>query len=142
MRSLKQECAQFDQFGAISRSFVRAASGRLTVAAVATVLCVGDGRVGSGEAYRFASGYTRGARQLVPQAADAVRWSPDIWPEGGTLVWHALDHLKWAPAFTDTEAVLPLLQKALDAWAAIPTADVRWRMDGVIPGESAVASCA
>ena len=65
------------------------------------------------------------------------RWDPAIWPPGATMSVVLVDSPDWYGdedwAFQDIAEVRRVLQEALDVWAAIPTADIRWRIGEIIP---------
>lgn len=81
-------------------------------------------------AYQFAPA---GRRDTVAvPAGEALRWSPDAWGSGETLVWHiAGDDPDWAAWFGSAEGAEPSVARALDYWSEIPTADISWRLAGV-----------
>ena len=81
--------------------------------------------VGSVEAYRF-FGSSR-----VPVAEDALRWSPEVWGQGETLLFEVAPDPGWEVCWDSAEAVLPYVERALNAWSGIPTADISWRVVGV-----------
>ena len=89
------------------------------------------GVVGSVEAYRF-YGYRFGSGH-VPVAEDAVRWSPEVWGPGETLVFEIAPDPGWEVAWGSAEAALPYVERALNAWTGIPTADISW---SVVVGET------
>lgn len=60
-----------------------------------------------------------------------LRWSPDDWGPGETLVWEIARDPAFDPFFDSPEGAIPYAQRALDAWSAIPTADVLWELSGV-----------
>ena len=64
------------------------------------------------------------------RAADASGWRSDIWGPGEALVWEAIDD----PAFGGDQNALDLISDALQAWADVPTADIRWRVIDVVEG--------
>ena len=106
------------------------ARSRSLIAAVALFASVLP--LGSGEAYRFPPVWANGAWRAVHRAADAQRWDTRVWGPGETLPWHVVDHPGWAPAFADVREALPLIERGLDAWGEIPSADIRWHVDGVV----------
>ena len=62
-------------------------------------------------------------------------WHRGIWPPGGTLSVTLVDSPAWyeGPAgFDDIAEVRQIAQAALDVWASIPTADIRWEVGEVI----------
>ena len=69
-------------------------------------------------------------------------WHRGIWPPGGTLSVTLVDSPAWyeGPAgFDDIAEVRQIAQAALDVWASIPTADIRWEVGEVIsPAEWSV----
>ena len=101
--------------------------------AVATVVL---GVVGSVEAYRF-YGYSGSqwflGYGLVPVAEDALRWSPEVWGPGETLVFEIAPDPGWELAWGSVEAALPYVERALNEWSSIPTADISW---SVVVGET------
>lgn len=84
--------------------------------------------VGSVEAYRLS--FRSSSR--IPVAENAPRWSPEVWGPGETLVWEIAPDPGWELYFGSAEAVLPYVERALNAWSGIPTADISW---SVILGE-------
>ena len=105
-------------------------------AIAAAVLCglVGLGtRTGWG--YRFYPSSDGDSR--APTSDAALRWSSAVWGPGDTLVWHVVDDPLWQPHFSGAEEALPLVRESLDTWARIASAEVRWRVDGVLSREPA-----
>ena len=83
------------------------------------------------EAYRL---YDNGARDLIVGSDQAVRWSPEAWRPGSTLVWHIEDGPEWAllsGLLDPAEDLAPSVELALALWADIPTADISWRLRGI-----------
>lgn len=105
---------------------------RSAIAAAALCAFVGLGTE-TGWGYRFYRSFD--ADSLTPPSDSARRWRSTVWGPGDTLVWHVLDGPLWQPHLSGPEDALPLVEKALDTWARIPSADVRWRVDGILPGE-------
>ena len=96
------------------------------------LLCAGAVLMGFGSAhaYRFyASGRIEGRR--VADAQDARRWSSEVWDAGDTLVFEVAPDPDFEVFFDSPEGVLPYVERALGAWSEIPTANIRWRVDGV-----------
>ena len=87
----------------------------------------------SGWGYRFYRSFDEDS--LTPPSDSARGWASTAWGPGDTLVWHVLDDPLWQPHFSESEEVLPRIEEALDTWARIPSADVRWRVDGIASGE-------
>ena len=92
---------------------------------------------GRAETYSF-SGYG-GNAQLTP-------WKVEIWGPGRTMYvplvragWEEwIERARADPSidwFADMEDIRRALQWALDAWANIPTADIRWELAGFISEE-------
>ncbi len=79
------------------------------------------------DAYRLTS-YHRSV--VVPSAAGAVGWSRAVWPPGGTLDFHVADSPLWELGLPDADAAVRVVERALDLWSSIPTADIRWRVVG------------
>ena len=81
-------------------------------------------------AYQF---YPAGREDsLAVPAGEALRWSPDVWGAGETLVWHiAGNDPDWAVWFGSAEGAAPSVSRALGYWSEIRTADISWRLDGV-----------
>lgn len=91
-------------------------------------------------AYRF---YARSVNDsMVPEADDAVRWARSAWGPGASLPWVISDAAEWADPWVDFTGeahdspfesaadVAPYVRRALEAWSAVPTADIRWRLSG------------
>ena len=55
-------------------------------------------------------------------------WDPEFWPPGGTLPVTLVDSELWLRQYEDVGEVRRILQAALDSWASIPTADIRWEI--------------
>ena len=53
----------------------------------------------------------------------------------GRLVWHVLDGPGWNPHFADATEALPRVVAAAQTWSGIATADIRWRVDGIVDGQ-------
>ena len=83
--------------------------------------------VGSVEAYRLSFR----SSSPIPVAENAPRWSPEVWGPGETLVWEIAPDPEWAVYWGSAEAVVPYVERALNAWSGIPTADVSWTVVGV-----------
>lgn len=74
-------------------------------------------------------------RQVLPaRAADAVRWDPAVWGPGSSLTFVVSDSPGWSARFETPDEALPFVERALAAWSDIPTADIRWRVEGVEAG--------
>ena len=60
---------------------------------------------------------------------NAKRWDPAVWPPGATLPITLVDSELWrAQFYEDIGEVRRVLQAALDLWASIPSADIRWEI--------------
>ena len=59
-------------------------------------------------------------------------WHPEVWPLGGTLSVALVDDPEWHEHGFSLEEVRSRLQQALDLWAAVPSADIRWEMGPTI----------
>lgn len=105
---------------------------RSAIAAAAFCGVVGLGAE-TGWGYRFYRSFDADSR--TPTGGSARRWSPAVWGPGDTLVWHVLDDPLWQPDFSESEDVLPVVEGSLDTWARIASADVRWRVAGILSGE-------
>ena len=68
---------------------------------------------------------------LIPTRADALEWSRAIWRPGGALVWWLADDPDWSATFGDPGDAMEVVEQGLEAWTAISTADIRWRLEGV-----------
>ena len=111
----------------------RAGSGRRRLG-LAAVLLVAFG-LGSNrdraDAYVL---YDNGARDYVVGSDEAIRWSPEAWGPGSTLIWRIEDGPDYAllQGLVDSaEDFAPLFEEALARWADIPTADISWRLRGM-----------
>ena len=83
------------------------------------------------EAYRL---YDNGALDFIVGSDRALRWSPEAWGPGSTLVWEIEDGPDWAllSGLVDSAQDLePFVEEALALWAAVPTADISWRLRGI-----------
>ena len=68
---------------------------------------------------------------IAPVADEASRWDSDAWGPGETLRWEVSRDEDWAVLFESEDGVLPWIDRALDSWSEIPTADISWTLDGV-----------
>ena len=82
------------------------------------------------EAYLF---YDNGALDYIVPASGAIRWAADAWGPGRTLVWEIEDGPDW-PLLLDhsAEDFGVYVEEALSVWSGIPTADISWRLSGVV----------
>ena len=82
------------------------------------------------EAYLF---YDNGALDYIIPASEAIRWGADAWGSGRTLVWEVEDGPDW-PLLLDhsAEDFGAYVEEALSSWSGIPTADISWRLSGVV----------
>ena len=102
---------------------------RKRIAAVAACLSALILAISSADAYRFFADGRRDRSQEVSEYA--VRWSVDVWGPGETLVFDVAPDPSFDVYFDSPEGVVPYLERALGAWAGIPTADISWRVGGV-----------
>lgn len=58
-----------------------------------------------------------------------------MWRPGATLAWYVVEDPEWQPTFRGASDVRPYIEEALSEWSAIPTADLRMRVDGVVQDE-------
>ena len=105
---------------------------RGAIVALATLL-VGWVAAGPVGAYRFWSEFF--PEPIAPYADQATKWHPDAWRAGGTLHWEVSRDPDWDVHFDSAPDVLPFVERALESWSEIPTADIAWTLDGV--GEAA-----
>ena len=97
-------------FGAVVAGFVVAAAG----------------------AYRFYPDDQDTLDPLTPLAADAARWDPAVWGPGETLEWFIVgDDPGWEAIGVSPEEARRPIERALARWAAVPGADIRWRLGGM-----------
>ena len=80
---------------------------------------------------------------MIPRAADALRWSADVWGPLRSLEWVVSDSPGWTepwedadgemqdPPFEAREEALPYIVRALAAWSSVPTAAIHWRAAGL-----------
>lgn len=80
------------------------------------------------DAYRFFG--VAGAGR-IPASAEARRWSGASWGAGDTLVWRVSENPHWSHWFGSAENARSTIQKALEAWSDIPTADISWEVGEV-----------
>ncbi len=104
------------------------------VALVFALITVLLGGPQPGAAYYF---YSAGKVDwnAAPTAQDAMRWKRAVWEPGGTLTWHVVEDPDWRPVFANASEALPYVKEALDEWSAIPTADLRMQLAGVVQGD-------
>lgn len=92
-----------------------------------------------------ASGYRLFGRtdddSLIPGAAEALRWSPEVWGPADSLVWTVSKTPAWtAPyldrngeeqeaAFSSIEHILPFVEQGLDAWSSVESARIEWTFE-------------
>ena len=95
---------------------------------VAISLLSAPGPVWRAEAYRFFAIESAG---WIPTSAEARRWLPSKWGPGDTLNWRVSDTALWSHWFGSAEGAVPTIKRALEAWSAIPTADVSWKVGTV-----------
>ena len=67
----------------------------------------------------------------VVRAEHSRRWSRESWGPGETLIYEVASDPDWTILFGSPEGVLPYVQRAMAAWSDLPTADIRWRVQGV-----------
>ena len=67
---------------------------------------------------------------VVADAASATRWSRSTWPPGGTLDVHVARSPLWELGLPDARAAVAAVERALEIWSQIPTADIGWRARG------------
>lgn len=83
----------------------------------------------STRAYRF---YVDGRPDSrVAGAEYATRWAADVWGPGEELGWQVAPQSDFDVMFDSPEGALPYVERALAAWSDLPTADIRWQLDGV-----------
>ena len=77
--------------------------------------------------------YDNGALDYIVPASEAIRWAADAWGSGRTLVWEVEDGPDW-PLLLDhsAEDFGVYVEEALSVWSGIPTADISWRLSGVV----------
>ena len=63
---------------------------------------------------------------------DERAWDPELWGPGKTMSVVLLDSPEWE---LDIMEMKRILQLALDVWANIPTADIRWQIDRIVTAE-------
>ena len=83
------------------------------------------------EAYRL---YDNGALDFIVGSDRAIRWSPEAWGPGSTLAWEIEDGPDWAllaGLVASAQDLEPFVEEALALWAAVPTADISWRLRGI-----------
>ena len=74
-------------------------------------------------------------RHLVASGRDGLpRWDPARWPLGATLPVFVPDDPDWLGTFSNMEEVRGMVTRALDAWSAVATADIRWSLQETDPG--------
>ena len=81
------------------------------------------------EAYLLLDG---GALDYIVPASEAIRWSADVWGPGQTLVWEIEDGPDWELLPGGAQGFVPVVEEALAVWSTIETADISWRLAGVV----------
>ena len=127
-------------------SFVPASSGNRgparRPAAVAIALALAGVLTPDGDAFGYRFYWRTADDPAVPLASGGLRWDPAIWGPGSALRWVIADSPGWTeawewrdemqdPPFATRDEVVPFVQRALDAWAALPSADVEWSIAGL-----------
>ena len=116
----------------------RSAVSRRGLVVVLTVafVSVAHGRVGAYKFFTegsFAEGYGREDREgrLIVASEDALRWSPDVWGPGDTLLWEIAPDPDFELVFGGPQGVVPFVEQALAAWSDLPSAAISWRVSGI-----------
>ena len=63
-------------------------------------------------------------------------WSPEAWGPGETLSFTLVDSPLWYPQYRDIHDVKRLVEEAMDVWASVATADIRWEIGNVTSAAS------
>lgn len=88
--------------------------------------------------YRF---YGAAEGVVVPGSTGAMRWNAAEWADSGTLRWFLALDSGWTepwededgprdPPFESALDARPYLDRALEAWSDLASADIRWRAGG------------
>lgn len=112
---------------------------RIPAALTAAMLVVGgfDPAPPHAEAYLFL-GHNFGYG--VPMSNEGLFWADDVWGPGNTLEWWIEDGPHWPETGVASAAeAIPFVQRELDVWAALSTADIRWNVAGVTRGNGQAA---
>lgn len=94
-------------------------------------------------AYRF-YGDGRMPERRIGTADYAQRWSSDVWGVGDSLSWEVDAHARFEMMFGSPHGIMPFVERALAAWADIPSAEITWRVtpgtmaEGVFDGRNTV----
>lgn len=103
-------------------------------AVAALVFALSLSGVPSSSAYHFyPTARDRWDGKLARTTEDALRWKPSVWRAGADLVWRLVEDPDWRPTFAGAAEARPYIEEALAEWSAIPTADLRLRLDGIVP---------
>ena len=113
---------------------------------IPAVILLGLALIGTFGAARRARGYaffsefgagSRGFQHDLPldPAVWEGTWNPEAWGPGETLSFTLVDSPLWYPAYRDIQDVKSLFEEAMDVWASVATADIRWEI-GRIATES------
>ena len=95
--------------------------------------------VGPAGAYRFWSeNWGDDGFPIAPVADQASVWDSDTWGPGDTLHWEVARDEDWDVLFQTVDSVLPYVERAMESWSEIPTADISWTLDGVGEAEPQV----
>lgn len=98
----------------------------IILALLLTALFLDRGQAG---AYRF----SRTDASSIPSAAEAPRWHPSVWGLQEELVWHVEEDPDWAVSLANTDEAVAFVSKALSVWSDVQTADIDWRVGGIVP---------
>lgn len=113
------------RWGAAGRRGLCSAGGLLLASGAWLVGALG---VLEAEAYRFID-WESGV--YVPVADNAPVWSTSSWRPGETLEWRIARSSEWEHWYGSARGAERVVEKALEAWSSIPTADIAWRVAGV-----------
>lgn len=108
---------------------------RIPVGAAAAVGALAVFAAPAAPGYRF---YGAAEGVVVPGSAGAIRWDAEEWADGGTLRWFLAQDSGWTepwededgprdPPFASALDARPYLERALEAWSDLASADIRWR---------------
>ena len=86
------------------------------------------------QAYRFILEEERVRSESLPHRepyspVPAFRWSSEIWPPGGELIFRLYESSDWMMVFEDIEEVKRALEEAMAEWSSIESADISWSVE-------------
>ena len=89
------------------------------------------GSVRDATGYRFLT--VEEAPTSFPTLSPANPWDPEVWEPQSVLSFTLVDVEEWTAFSEDIEEIRGMLEEAMNAWANVSTADIRWNVGAVVP---------